>query len=106
MPMRIVHRLAMEFPPLRRRMRTTFGKRSMITMTIVEVMIDMAVEVGGTMKPRSGPDEHPALEPFRPVIAIRRAIVGRNFIVAVGTYRRRPDLNRNLCRSLIRGSKK
>jgi hypothetical protein len=108
MPVGIVHRLAMEFSPLRDRMLSPPRHRSVIAMTVIEVMIDMAIEMIGAMEPRSSSNEHTARKPFRTVISVRRAVVRRNFVVAVRAYRRRTDLNCNLCvcRSLIRGGKK
>lgn len=46
------------------------------------------------VKPRSRSNKHAAHEPFRPVIAIRRARVRRIGIVSVGAYRCRPNIRR------------
>ena len=108
MPMRIMHRLAMELPALGNRMLTPRRIRSMIALPVVKMMVYMTVEMIGAMKPRSGSNKHTARKPLRTVISVRRAVVRRSFIVAVRAYRRRTDLNGNLCmcRSLIRDGKK
>jgi hypothetical protein len=42
--------------------------------------------------PRAGADENSARKPIRPVVAVRRAGVGRVIIVAVLAYRRGPNV--------------
>ena len=64
-------------------------------------------------KPEPRPDEHPAYKIFRPVIPIRRAVIGSVPVVAVVTHIsliriRRPDstAHKNLCLRISRDRKK
>ena len=76
----------------------------MVSMAIVEVMIDMAVEMFWPMEPRSGSDEHAAYEPLGAVVPIGGTIVRRLLIVSVRANRGRSDIDRNL-RSGIMGDR-
>jgi hypothetical protein len=60
---------------------------AVVTVFGMEVVIDVALEVIGTMKPLTGSDEDTAVEPLWPVIAIGSAVIGRSIVVAVGTIR-------------------
>jgi len=62
----------------------------------IEVVIDMAVEVFWAMKPRANANKDSAHKPFRPVIAVRRAIVRSVIVVAVRTVGSDPDVNGDL----------
>src|ERR1700722_14351050 len=53
------------------------GERSVIAVTRIEAVIDVAVETGVPMEPGTGSDEDSVGEPVRPVIAVRRAFIGR-----------------------------
>jgi hypothetical protein len=77
------------------KLRSTFrpliaarGKRSAIPLAIVKTMIDVPIKMLWTVIPRARADEDPALEPFRPVIAVGRAIVGRCLVISVRANRR------------------
>jgi hypothetical protein len=49
----------------------------------IEVVVHVAVEVGGTVEPLAGSDEVAACEPFRAVVAVRGAVEGGVIVVAV-----------------------
>lgn len=88
MPSRIVHRLPAECHALSAGTFAACRKRPVIAFAIVQIVIHVAVEMFASVIPGSRTDEYPAGKPFRPVVAIRRAIVGRCFVISVGTNRR------------------
>ena len=57
------------------------GHWTLVTMMRVEVIVDVPVEVGGTVEPGACPNEDSAVEPFRPVVAIRRTGVRRVIVI-------------------------
>jgi hypothetical protein len=72
------------------------GYRASVSVIGVEVVIDMAVEVGGAVKPRAGSDKGSAAEPLRTIVSIRGAAVGSGFVIAVGAIGSDPDADVNL----------
>ena len=76
--------------------------RTMIAVVRVEVVVDVAVEVCRTMEPWARADEDAAVEPPRPVIAVRSAGVRCVIEIAIWANRFRPvlhaitDLNRTV----------
>ena len=75
------------------RMSSTRGQVSVIAMMRIEMVIHVAMEVGGTVKPWTGADENAARKPLRAVIAIRRAGVGSVTEIPIGTDRSRADVH-------------
>ena len=71
--------LAIRRLPVRRHM-------PVVAMVGIEVVIYVAVEVPGPMKPRPCANEDAAVEPFRAVVAVGSAIVRRVIVVAVRTH--------------------
>jgi len=69
------------------RFSATFGHRSVIAVTRIEAVVDMAVEVGGAVEPVASSDKHSVHKPIGPVVAVRRAVVRSIVEVAVGTDR-------------------
>jgi hypothetical protein len=67
------------------------GKRAAVSEMRIIVVVDVAMETNGTAEPRPGTEKHPRMEPFRTVVAERRALIGRIVEVSVGAYRRHPD---------------
>jgi hypothetical protein len=55
-----MHRLAMEFRAARRRSFTASGHRSVVTLAIIESVIDVTVEMIRPVIPGSGTDEYTA----------------------------------------------
>ena len=94
--MSIMHRLAMKFCTVFRRVLSTRRHRPVVALAIVEMMIDVPVEVFRTVIPRSRADENTAGEPFGSVVPVRGAIIGRYFVISVGANRRLADTHRNL----------
>jgi len=80
--------------------------RAVVALAIVEVVIDVAVEVVGTMEPGAGADEYAAREPLGTVVAVGSAVVRGNFIVAIRAIRGRTDFNRDLRRGMTTGGQK
>ena len=99
MPVRIVHRLTVEFCPMIARMLPALRHRPVISMPVVKMMVYMPVEMIRPVKPRPSADENAAIKPLRTIIPIRCAIVRRHLVVAVRTARLRPNIHRNLSRS-------
>jgi len=85
---KIVHGLTAKRNSLRSGHGAASWQRSVITAPDIEGMIHMTVEVSRPVIPRACPDKDAAVEPFRPVVAIRRAIVRRRLVIAVRTNRR------------------
>jgi hypothetical protein len=74
---------------------TSWG-RALIAVLHIEVVIYIAMEVGGAMEPLAGTYEDSAVEPLRAVVAVGSAVVGGVVVVAIGTIRRRSDLDSDL----------
>jgi hypothetical protein len=64
----------------------------------IETVINVAVEVVGTMEPRAGSDEHAAAEPLGPVVPVWRAAVWGEIVVAIRATRFCSDIDRDLRR--------
>lgn len=106
MTVRVVHCLAVKFLPAFRGTSATGGKGTMVTMPIIQTMIDMPIEMLRSVEPRTGTDKQAVCEPFGAIVSVGRTIVGRDFVVAIGAIRRWPDINGNLCLSLVTASDK
>jgi hypothetical protein len=76
--------------------------RTRVAAMRIEVVVDVAVEVGRAVKPRAGANEYTACKPFRAVIAVWRAIVRGVIVVAVRAIGGDSDVNGDL--SVRRGS--
>ncbi len=98
-PMWVVHRLTVEFGAMVCRVFAPGRHGTVVSLAVVEVMIDVAVEICRSVKPWSCPDKHAACKPFGAVIAIRRTVVRRGLVISVRADRGRADLHRNLRRS-------
>jgi hypothetical protein len=70
--------------------------RAMISMIGMEVVIDMATEVSGAMKPWASADEDASGKPLRAIVAVRSAAVGSTIVVAIGTNRGYADFDAHL----------
>ena len=70
----------------------------------IEAVINMALEVVGAMEPRSGSDEDAAGEPFRPVVALWRAVVRGFVVITVGATWFCSDIDRDLSRCRARNA--
>lgn len=66
---------------------------ALVPVMRIEVVVHMAVEVPRPVEPWSRADKHAAIEPFRPVIAVWSAVVGRVIEVPVRAHRGRPDVD-------------
>jgi hypothetical protein len=98
--MRVMHGPAIELCPMIARALTASGRRSMVSVAIVQVMIYMTVKMLLPMKPRSCTDKHPAGIPFGTIVAIRSARIRRRFVIPVRTHRWLPNAHSNLGWSL------
>ena len=96
MSMRIMHGLSAKLFVVFHRMLSARREWPVVSMAIVEVMIDVSVKMFRPVEPGTCPNEHTAREPLRAVVAIWSAVVGRLLIVPIRTNRRRPNFDRNL----------
>ena len=95
-PVDVVHRLAVKFLTVSGGPLTASRKASLITLTIVVVMINMAIEIFAAVIPGSYPDKHTAREPLGAVVPVGSAIVRGLFIIPIRTFRGWSYLDRNL----------
>jgi hypothetical protein len=71
---------------------------TLVAVVWIETVINVALEVVGAVEPGADSDEHAAVKPLRPVIPIRRAIVGFEIVVAVRALRFYADIDGDLRR--------
>ena len=69
---------------------------SVIAVVRIVAVIHVAVEAVGPMEPGSSADEDTAVEPVRPVIAIRSTVIRRVVEITVRAGRRNADTDRDL----------
>ena len=72
---------------------TAIWQWTVVPVMRIEVLIYMPAKVRWPVKPGARTDKYAAMEPFRPVIPIGSARIGRVIEVAVGTNRSRSDVN-------------
>jgi hypothetical protein len=65
------------------RMIATVRERAVIAIVCIKVVINVAMEVVGSMKPRPGSNEHAARKPLGAIVAVRRAVIRRIVIISV-----------------------
>jgi hypothetical protein len=72
-----------------------------VTVMWIETVIDVAVKVVATMEPGAGSDEHAAVKPLGPIVAVWSAVVRRVVVVAIRTSGFWSDIDRDLsgCRA-------
>jgi len=101
----IVHCLATERHTILRTPFAPGGHGTPVTVPEIESMIDVPVEVIGTVIPRACSDEAIARKPLRTVVAVRSAIIRRHFVITVGTDRRtaNSDPDRNMMKTATGG---
>jgi hypothetical protein len=75
---------------------STPRKWTMVAVMWIEVVINVTVEVGGTVEPWAGSDENAAAEPLWPVVSIWSAVVRSRVEVTIGANRRCSDIDGNL----------
>jgi hypothetical protein len=74
----------------------TIGKITMVAMVGVKVIVYVATEFGAAVKPGARTDEDTSGEPLGSVIAVGGALIGRNFVVAIGADRGWSDVDADL----------
>src|SRR5271165_1413442 len=70
--------------------------RAFVSMLRMEAVIHVSAEIVAAMKPRAGTNEDIAAEPFGPVISGRGTAIGRDIVIAIGTFRRDADVDGDL----------
>src|SRR5580692_9315267 len=68
---------------------------ALIAMVGMKTVIHVTVEVLFPMEPGSGSYKDPAIEPFRAVVSVWRAGIGRRVVIPVRTVGRRANTNSN-----------
>jgi hypothetical protein len=96
----VVHLVSMEVlggaVPSFPRLVAAIGKFTMVAMVGMQVIVYVAAEPGGAMKPWAGTDKDAAGEPLGTVIAVGSASVGRGFVVSIGADRGWSDVDADL----------
>lgn len=67
-------------------LRAALRHRTMVAMSRIVPVIDVAIEAVRPMEPRTGPDEDPVRKPIRAVVAVRSTVIRRIVEVAVRAY--------------------
>jgi hypothetical protein len=93
----IMHVLSMELCTALGQMLAARWHGPMITMPVIVIMIYVAVKVFRPVKPWSRADKKAARKPLGSIVAVRRAVIGRDLIIAIRAYRRHSDTDCNLC---------
>jgi hypothetical protein len=75
-------------------------KCAIISVVGIETPVNVTPEAIVAVKPRAGADEHAVYKPFRSVIAVGGAIVGRKGKIAIGANGLRPSGHSHLCRRM------
>ena len=99
MATRVMHRGSMKFRSVWCRRRAARGHWPLVTLSVVELMIHVPVEMLRSVEPGPRANKHPSRKPLRPIVAIGSTRVRRSFVISVGTNRCRPDRYRNMRRS-------
>jgi hypothetical protein len=99
--MPVVHFIAFEtlgflWMFVRFRLLAPVWHRAFIAVLFIVVVVNMAVKILRTMKPRARSDEHAAHKPFGTVIAVRGTGIWSIVIVTVGTFRGHPNIDTDL----------
>jgi hypothetical protein len=66
---------------------------SVVAVTRIVAVVDMAIKPVRTVKPWPGPDKHTPDKPIRPIVAIGSTLIGSKVEVAIGAHRRHPDVD-------------
>ena len=80
---RIVHRLAVELRTVWPWGCATRWQRTPVAPPIVEIMINVSVEALRPVKIWARADEYSAREPFRAIVTIWGAVVGRDLVISI-----------------------
>lgn len=96
MPVWIMHCLSVESFVVCHRTLSARWETAVISLSIIEMMIDVTIEVSWSVEPGTSSDKDTASKPLRPVITIRSAVIWRLFVIPIRTRRRNSDTHRNL----------
>jgi hypothetical protein len=69
------------------------GIGSVVSVTGIVVVVDVAIKSVGTVKPGASPDEYSPHEPIRAIVAIGCAVIRSEIVIAVRTHRCHPDVD-------------
>src|ERR1700758_2530049 len=99
--MALAHRVAVSIPHLVsveviEGFISTFRMRTSVAVVRIEAIVNVAVEAVRAVEPGADADEHAAVEPLGPIVAIRSAVVWREVVVAIRAHRFWPDIDGDL----------
>ena len=77
---------------------SAFWQRSVIAVTRVKSVVDVALEAMRAVEPGTGPDKSTADKPVRPVVAMRGAVIRWVIEIAVGADGNHTNTDSNLGR--------
>ncbi len=72
------------------------GHGPLVSMSGIEMIVYVSVEICGAVKPWAGTDENAATEPLRAIVAIGGAVIGRDVVVSIRTDWRGADTHSDL----------
>jgi hypothetical protein len=71
--------------PRRVRLLATVWNWAPVTVVRMEAVVHVAPEGRGSMKPRTGADEHVASKPFWAIVASWGTVIRRDVVITIGT---------------------
>jgi hypothetical protein len=71
-------------------------KRSVVTLTGVKAVVDVAIKAVGSVKPGASAKKHATNKPVGPIVAVRGTVIRSIVEVPVGAHRRHSDVDGNL----------
>ena len=77
-------------------LRPALRQRSSVTVMRIKPVVDMSVKAVMTVKPRASSNKHSTHKPIRPVVAVRRTVIGSIVEVPVRTHGRHSDVYADL----------
>ncbi len=70
---------------------------SVVTVMRIVTVVDVPVKPMMAVEPGASSDENPAIKPVRPIVTIRRTVVGRIVEIAIGANWRLANADSYLC---------
>ena len=77
-------------------LRAASRQRSMVAMPRIEPVVHMPIEPMRPMEPRPRSDKDASIEPVRPIVAVRSAVIRSVVEVPIRAIRRHPYTHNNL----------
>lgn len=103
--MNVMHGIAVKLTAICCWGLTARGEAATITFAVVKMMIDVSVKAIRPVIPGAGANEDAPGEPLRSIVPVRRAVVGRSFVISIRANWRYANIDRYLCIRFVRRSK-